>query len=334
MMNDEIACMLDAWEPRARGGEAFEISMPLMHMTYNVITRALCNTDVRDELHELSRALTLILREGERILWALVPALHTLPGPRMMRLKAALKAFDRSILRLIDRRMNGEEAQGDLLDLLLAQTDPETGKPVGFQVLRDDLMTMLIAGHETTAMALAWSCMMMSRHPEVRDRVKAEVSEVLGGRAPTLQDLGRLQYTGWVIDEALRIYPPFWTISRKATQDDRLGPYTIPKGATLMMCPYVTHRNPHYWPNPEGFVPERFAAEQSAARPTYAYLPFGGGPRVCLGKNFALMEAKLYLALLAQRYELDLIPGQVLEPEPMISLRPRAGIHMAIRPAK
>ena len=268
------------------------------------------------------------MREGERVLWALFPFLQSLPGPRHSRLKKALKVFDDCMYALIRERLESGVQQGDLLDMLLAQKNPQTGEMVSMRELRDDLMTILIAGHETTAMAIAWSCAMISRNPSLRQTLRAEVDTVLGGRLPTLADLPKLEFTGMIVEEALRLYPPFWSISRKALADDALGDYRIPAGSTLMLCPYVTHRNPRYWKNPEAFDPQRFSAAERDSRPKYAYYPFGGGPRVCLGKAFALMEAKLYLAMLTQRMALDLVLGQQLDAEPMISLRPKGGIHM------
>ena len=329
LMVDEIAELIDTWEQQP--GRRLDVCPPLMQMTFRVITRCISNADIPGDMDELTDALTLIMREGERVLWALVPQLHSLPGPRRTRLKKALATFDACMYALIQDRIRSGKQHGDLLDLLLAQTDPDTGEMVSPQVLRDDLMTILIAGHETTAMAIAWSCAMISKHPDIRDKLKAEVDTVLGDRRPVLADLKELRYTGMVVEEALRLYPPFWSISRKAEQDDMLGDYHIAAGSTLMLCPYVTHRNPVYWRDPERFDPERFSPEQSEGRPKYAYFPFGGGPRVCLGKAFALMEAKLYLAMMVQKFALDLVPGQRLGAEPMISLRPLEGLEMEIR---
>lgn len=314
------------------GGDAeIDITRPLMQMTINVISKALCTSRVPGDMNAITDALTIIMREGESLLWSLAPGLHALPSPHRAKVRKALAVFDRAIYDLIRQRIEENVRHDDLLDLLLAQKDPVTGDPVSWQVLRDDLTTMIIAGHETTATAIAWTCALLSRHPGVMRRATAEVDTLLGGRAPTIQDLPRLQYINHVVQEALRLYPPFWTISRRAEQADRLGPYEIPAGATLMLCPYVTHRNPRYWRNPEGFDPDRFAEAQIARRPKYAYFPFGGGPRICLGRSLAMMEAEIYLAMLLQRYTFELSPVSRLEAEPMISLRPRHGLPMVIR---
>lgn len=328
---DQVDGSLNQWRDRTDEGGEIDIMRPLMQMTINVISRALCGCRVPGDIDQITDALTVIMREGESLLWSLAPGLHALPTPRRSKVRRALKVFDRAIYDLIEQRITENVRHEDLLDLLLAQRDPATGAPVSLTVLRDDLTTMIIAGHETTATAIAWACALLSRHPEVMRKAVAEVDTILAGRPPVLGDLPRLEYVSQVFQEALRLYPPFWTISRRAEKPDRLGPYEVPAGATLMLCPYVTHRNSKYWRNPEGFDPDRFTASQVTRRPKYAYFPFGGGPRICLGRSLALMEAQIYLAMLLQRYELELSPTHRMVAEPMISLRPRYGMPMRIR---
>jgi cytochrome P450 len=331
---EEVGTTLDAWAPRIRSGEAFDIVQPLMQMTFRIITKAMCGTALPHDVEEISQALTTILQAGERLLWAAFPFVHHLPSPRKARLKRALDTFDSFIFDLVEKRraMPGDEVL--LIDLLLASRDPESGAPPSDGELRDDLMTMLIAGHETTALAIAWACYLLSKNPQVRDKLKRENESVLGGRTPGLADLPGLSYHRAVINETLRLYPPFWTLSRQAIADDVLCGYHIPAGATVMVAPYVLHRHPHYWSNPEGFYPERFDDPQLAKASNFAYFPFGGGPRICIGKNLALIEAQLYLAMLVQRYDLELQPGWRVEPRPMISLRPGDGIRMRIKAAQ
>lgn len=326
---EQVDLSLRAWQDK--GGVALDITRPLMQMTINVISKALCAETVPGDMNQITDALTIIMREGESLLWSLAPGLHALPSPHRTKIRKALQTFDQAIYDLIRHRLADAAGHEDLLALLLAQKDNATGEPVSWQVLRDDLTTMIIAGHETTATAIAWTCALLSKHPEVMRRAAAEVDALLGGRPPTIQDLPRLQYVNRVVQEALRLYPPFWTISRRAEQPDRLGPHEIPAGATLMLCPYVTHRNPRYWRNPEGFDPERFTEAESVGRPKYAYFPFGGGPRICLGRSLAMMEAEIYLAMLLQRYTFELSPLSRMDAEPMISLRPRYGLPMVIR---
>ena len=326
---EQVDLSLRAWQDK--DGARLDITRPLMQMTINVISKALCAETMPGDMNRITDALTIIMREGESLLWSLAPGLHALPSPHRAKVRKALRTFDQAIYDLIRHRLADDSKHEDLLALLLAQKDHATGEPVSWQVLRDDLTTMIIAGHETTATAIAWTCALLSKHPEVMRRATAEVDTLLGGRPPTIQDLPKLQYVNRVVQEALRLYPPFWTISRRAEKPDRLGPYEIPAGATLMLCPYVTHRNPRYWRNPEGFDPERFTEAESTGRPKYAYFPFGGGPRICLGRSLAMMEAEIYLAMLLQRYTFELSPLSRLDAEPMISLRPRHGLPMVIR---
>jgi cytochrome P450 len=194
--------------------------------------------------------------------------------------------------------------------------------------LHDEVITLIIAGHETVASALTWTWYLLSLHPAAYRALRSELDRVLAGRAPTASDLPALPYTRMVFEEALRLYPPAWIITRKALAADRIGPYPVPAGGLVVLSPYVTQRLPDFWPNPEGFDPERFAVTQDASRPRFAYFPFGGGPRLCIGNTFAMLEAQLIIATVAQRYRLDLVPGQAIEPEPSVTLRPKHGLWM------
>ena len=200
--------------------------------------------------------------------------------------------------------------------------------------LRQELLTLVLAGHETTANALSFIVYLLSRHPEVARRVVQEVEDVLSGRAPTLADLKRLEYTTMVIEEAMRLYPPAWVLERDSIAEDVVGGYRLPKGSLVGISPYILHRNPDLYPNPEGFDPERFSKAASAARPKYHYLPFGGGPRFCIGNAFALMEMQIIVPMLLQRFRLDLLPGFRLQLDPSVTLRPKHGIDVRLRRAE
>jgi cytochrome P450 len=197
--------------------------------------------------------------------------------------------------------------------------------------LRDEAMTIFLAGHETTANALAWTFYLLSTHPEIGRRVRTELGKVLAGRVPNLADLPRLPYLLQVIKEAMRLYPPAWSIGRRSIEDDIVGGFRVRADSLILLTPYVTHRDPRFWPNPEGFDPERFEPELEKTRPKYAYFPFGGGPRLCIGNNFALMEAQLVLAIILQRFEPMLVPGHPVVPQPLITLRPKYGLPMSLR---
>ncbi len=189
----------------------------------------------------------------------------------------------------------------------------------------------MLAGHETTANQLAWTCYFLSQHPEVVQKLRTELNKVIGERIPTVQDLSKLVYTRNVLQESMRLYPPVWIISRRTIDDDEINGYAIPAGTTVTLCSYTLHRHPDFWENPEAFNPERFSSERSENQE--AYFPFGGGPRSCIGGHFAMMEAQLILAMIVQRYDLELVPGHPVEPEPLVTLRPRYGLKMLLRPA-
>jgi cytochrome P450 len=216
------------------------------------------------------------------------------------------------------RRYPGE----DLLSMLIEARDAETGEAMDDRQLRDEAMTIFLAGHETTANALTFSWLLLSRYPAAGRELRAELSAVLGGREPTAEDLSRLTLPRRIVQEAMRLYPPAWIIARSAIEEDEIGGYAIPARSIVFVSPYVLHRHPRHWEDPEGFDPGRFAREPVRG----SYLPFGGGPRMCIGNGFASMEAELVLATLAQKLRFDLVPGFPLELEPSITLRPRHGL--------
>jgi cytochrome P450 len=221
---------------------------------------------------------------------------------------------------------------GDLLSMLMKARDPGTDQGMDETQWRDEVLTLLFAGHETTAAALAWTWALLAQHPHVQARLHQEVVAVLGGRTPTSTDLPNLPYTKRVIEEALRLYPPTWITARTPLEDDEIGGYAIPAGSVVLLSPYVMHRHPRFWEAPTVFDPERFTPARAVGRPRYAYFPFGGGPRQCLGKHFALQEAQLIVAMVAQRYRLQLVPGHPIIPQPLLALRPRDGVRMMLYP--
>jgi cytochrome P450 len=214
--------------------------------------------------------------------------------------------------------------------MLMTARDEDTGETMTDEQLRVEVTTFLLAGQETTSLALTWIWYLLSQHPAARQQFENEIDSVLGGRPPDYGDLANLPYARMVIDEAMRLYPPAWGFSREAVGDDQLGGYHLPRGFLVFVIPFVLHRLPAYWSNPGTFDPERFAPERSADRPKFVYLPFGAGPRQCIGNQFALIEAQLVLATLAQQYRLTLVPGHRVDPWPLITLRPRFGMVMTI----
>jgi cytochrome P450 len=277
---------------------------------------------------------TALAVTNERIISPLPykPWLYQLPTRGNRAFRQAVDTLDGIVRGIISQRRAAKAAaeSKDLLGMLMASCDADTGDTFDDAQLRDEVMTLLLAGHETTATALAWTFHLLEKHPEVEATLHAEVDAALGGRVPTLEDLPKLRYVGCVFEEAMRLYPPIWAIPRVPQEDDEVGGYRIPKGDIVILVPYVTHRHPDFWPEPERFDPTRFLPENAKSRPRWAYLPFGGGQRQCIGNTFAMMEAQLALALVAQRYRLRGVPGTPVEPEPHVSLRPKGPMPMHV----
>jgi cytochrome P450 len=256
-----------------------------------------------------------------------------IPARGKRQFQVARRELDRIVFQIIaeHQRQGAKESDGaDLLSMLLGARDEETGNGMNDRQVHDEVITLLLAGHETTAVTLTWTWYLLSAHPDAERRLHEELDSVLGGRVPMPDDLAALPYTQMVVEEALRLYPPAWAILRRATGEDQIGPYRVPAGTSIFISPYAMHRHPAFWEDPDAFHPERFSPERSAGRPHFAYLPFGGGPRQCIGNTFALMEAQLVLATVAQRYQLRAVPGHVVEPNPLITLRPRGGLPVTL----
>jgi cytochrome P450 len=251
------------------------------------------------------------------------------PRPAIRRAAKLFIESDRAVTALIERRRAAPDAAEDLLSLLMAV--PESGDPpLSPREIRDQVATVITAGHETTAKALCWTWYLLSLHPAVEARLHAELDAALDGRSPTHEDLTRLVYTRAVLEESMRLYPPAHTFSRCALRPDRLGNFDLPQGAEVLIVPWLLHRHRRLWRDPEVFDPERMSSEQTAARPRYAYIPFGAGPRICIGAHLAMTEAMLILATVAQRYRPRLVEGADIEPVGLITLRPRHGMPMRL----
>jgi cytochrome P450 len=256
------------------------------------------------------------------------------PLPKQLRFRRARRDLQRVVDQLVTARTarTGEtgESGDDVLSRLIVSTRQEADPKVGRQRMRDELVTLLLAGHETTASTLGWTFYLVDRHPEVLERLHAEAAEVLGDRLPRYEDLHRLTYTSMVIQEVMRLYPPVWMLSRLAQQDDEVGGYRVPAGADVLICPYTLHRHPAFWDAPDRFDPDRFDPGRVANRPRYAYIPFGAGPRFCVGSHLGLMEATFVTAMIARELRLTKVPGYSVVPEPMLSLRVRGGLPMTV----
>jgi cytochrome P450 len=309
----------------------FDVAREMMTLTLRIVGRALLSSDPVQDADEIGRALAVTLAYPDARLKTPVRLPLSVPLPMHRKFRAARAVLDRVVYRFIEERRRTGEDKGDLLSMLMMTTDADTGERMNDRQLRDEVMTIFLAGHETTGSALSWTIYLLSKHPDVRRKLNREVRDVLGDREPTLDDLPQLAYVKQVFQEAMRLYPPAWVTGRNVVEDDTIGGVHIPKGSIVQVSPYVTHRHPKHWPNPEGFDPDRFTADRVKERAPLAYIPFGAGPRVCIGNQFALMEAQIILAMLAQRMELDLVPGQTIVPAPSITLRPRDGIKVIAR---
>jgi cytochrome P450 len=328
--------MLDSWAGAAASGTTFDLAAETSRVTLRVVGKALFSLDLQGEAASVGQALVEALDfVTHRTFNLLVPSMWV-PTGRIRRFRRALAVLDDMVLRIVHerRRASDPSAAQDLLGMLIAARDEETGEGMTDRQLRDEVMTFVLAGHETTAVSLAWIWYLLARHPAVEHRLRDEVATTLGGRTPTLDDLPRLPYARMVVEESMRLYPPLWAFGRQALEEDQIGGYRIAAGAPLNVIPWLTHRHPDFWPDPGCFDPERFAPERAAARHRFAYLPFSGGPRLCIGSEFALMEAVLLLAMTVQRYRIALAdPERPIVPDVKVTLRPRGGIPVRIRPA-
>jgi cytochrome P450 len=328
MMTECAGEMLDRWGAYAATGEAFDATPEMMRLTLQIVGRALLTMDLTSHADHIGRDMTIANeRFAQYDLGTLLP---WLPTPANLRFRKAVRELRSLVLNIIEERRREGRDYGDLLSMLLAVRDEETGEGMNNEQLRDEVLTLILAGHETTATALSWIWYLLSQHPDVEAKLHAELDEVLGGHAPAMSDLANLNYTGMVVDEAMRIFPPVWAVGRAAIESDEIVGYAVPKGANLALSQYHAHRHPAFWENPERFEPERFAADRAGGRPRYAYFPFGGGPRMCIGNIFALTEAQLVLASVAQRYRLRLVPGHPIEMQALVTLRPRYGVKVTL----
>jgi cytochrome P450 len=317
------------WQTIVSAGRPMDIEDEMMRLTRTVVLRTLLGGDLGPFATTVDDAWTVVNQHIGESLWSL-GFTDRWPTAKYRRFLAARAVLLGAVDHVISQRRRTASANVDLLSMLLSARDEETGEAMTDEQLRVEVMTFLLAGQETTALALTWTWYLLSQHPDARRRLEEEIDTVLGGRPPEYGDLVNLPYTRMVIDEAMRLYPPAWGISRQALSDDRLGGFHLPRGWLVFVIPYVLHRLPAFWEHPDAFDPERFSPERSADRPKFVYLPFGGGPRQCIGNHFALIEMQLILPTLAQTYRLRLVPGHRVEPWPLISLRPRFGMPMVI----
>ena len=316
--------MLERWRLPAGRGEPVEVTGEMRRLTQSIIIRAVFGEVPAAEERAVSQALDVAVTYVDRRLWSPLAWLDV-PTPAGARYQRALGAIDAFVSRRVSDARRGGAPRNTLLAALLgAPIDSTT--PLTDAEMHDELKAVLVAGHTTTASALAWTWYVLSEQADARAQIEEECGDVLGGRAPALEDLLQLGYTRRVIDEVLRLYPPTWLTARMPSEDDTLGGYSIPPGALVLLSPYLTHRHPAFWDGPERFDPDRFTPARAAARPAFAYFPFGGGPRRCIGSAFATIEMQLIVSTVAQRYRITVLPGAHVIPAAGLTLRPTPAV--------
>lgn len=317
----------DSWQ----AGDERDISREMMRLTLAIAGKTLFDADVEAEADEIGDALSEAMEMFNYLTLPFFGILERLPLPVMKRFKAARQRLDETIYRMIRERRDRGEDRGDLLSMLMQARDVEgDGSGMTDEQLRDEAMTIFLAGHETTANALTWTWYLLSQNPEAEAKLHTEIAEVLGERSATAEDFPRLKYAEMVFAEAMRMYPPAWLIGRRALNDYQLNGYHVPSRSIILMSQYVMHHNSKYFPEPDRFDPDRWTPEAREARPKFSYFPFGGGPRVCIGESFAWMEGVLVLATLAQKWRMRLAPGHAVELLPLVTLRPKHGMKMKL----
>lgn len=329
---DEAAKLVGRLRAR-QGGDPVDITEEMTGLTLGVLGRALLESDLGGYAgigHSFEavqdQAMFEMVTLGMLPLWV--------PLPKQRRFRKARQHLDGIVDALVQQRLATPSATGDdVISRLIDSTRGETDPAAGRKRMHDELVTLLLAGHETTASTLSWSLHLIDDHPEVWHRMHEEAVSVLGDRPPEYEDLHKLSYIAMVVQEVMRLYPPVWILPRLAQQDDEVGGYHVPAGADVVICPYTMHRNPEFWTDPERFDPERFGADAPGVRHRYAYIPFGAGPRFCVGNNLGMMEAVFVLATIVRELRLAKPAGYRAVPEPMLSLRVRGGLPMSVHPA-
>jgi len=334
LMTDAAEALLAEWRNHDQR-QPLAIDEEMMKLTLRVAGKALFSVDLLGASSELGDAFTEVSEYANYRMQNPLPPPLFVPTARNRRFQQALATLDQTIYAIIAQRRKAHAAgntedSGDLLDMLMAARDEETGEGMTDKELRNEITLLMFAGHDTTANTLTWAFYLLSQYPEAEATLHAEVTRQLAGRTPTVDDLPKLPYTKMVIEETLRLYPPAWGVGRQSIEADNVGGYKIPANASLTLPIYVIHRDPRWWDDPDHFDPARFAPDRSTDRHKFAYLPFGAGPRQCIGNNFAMMEAQLILATLAQHYRLSLIPDHRVEPDPVFVLRTSDGLPMTL----
>lgn len=329
VITDLTVAMLDQWQ--SRSDRAFDIAAEMRHLTQQIIVGLMFGAEIDSHAAEaVGRAFAFMMEYFHYRNSSPFPLPEHWSTWRNRRLKHVQQQIEQFVNRIIEEQRRSAASADNLVSMLLAARDQETGEGMTNQQLFDEVRTIFFTGYDTTSNVLAWVWYSLAQHPDVERRLHHELTEVLGGRTPTFQDLPNLTYVRMIIEETMRLYPPAWSTGRTVVADDQIDGYHISAGSKVIISPYVTHRLPTLWEHPDTFDPQHFAPEQSAGRDQYAYFPFGGGPRLCIGSNLAMMEAQLIVAMVAQKYRLSLVLGRPVHLYPGIILQPRHGLPMRL----
>ncbi len=316
---------------RWRDGQTVDMSEEMMRLTLAIVGKTLFDADVVSDAQDVGEAMTVVMELFNTISIPFFDLLQKLPLPQLRRFDKAKAKLDAIIFRLIDERRRSSEDRGDLLSMLLLAQDVEgDGGVMNDEQLRDELMTIFLAGHETTANALTWTWYLLSQNPAAEATLHAELQGVLAGRVPTFDDVAQLKYTEMVLTESMRLFPPAWATGRIAQTETEIGGYVVPPKSLVIMSQFVMHHDSRFFTDPMKFDPERWTPEAREKRPQFSYFPFGGGPRRCIGEGFAWMEGILLLATIAQQWQMRLVPNHPVELRPVITLRPKHGMRMTL----
>ena len=334
LIAEETKVMLDEWEGQAARGEKLDMAREMTHLALANLGGAMFTTDWRREAAVMAGAVEKAIGHAYHQIEAVISPPEWAPIPANKRFKESRAVLHGIMERIIESRrgLPDDEHPQDLLGGLMTTADPDTGEKMNDLQVRNELMTFMFGGHETVAAGMAWTWYLLSKHPEVRRNVRAEVDEVLGGRTPTKDDIWDLKYLGRVINESLRLYPPVSLISRTPIQDDVVDGYRVPKGSMCLISSFISHRHPDFWENPEGFDPDRWLPERSEGRSKNAWFPFSGGPRQCIGGYFGLIEMHIVISMALQRFNVELVPGWPVVPNAGLTLGFAKGLRMTVHP--
>jgi len=318
--------LLAGWQP----GQVRNLHMEMVELTMSIAGRTLLGIDVGEQFAEVTRCMEAVMHDFLSRFGSALPIPFWMPTPKNLKLRRTIRRLDGILQTLISERRASSAGRDDFLSLLLAARDEEDGSGLTDRQARDEVMTMFLAGHETTANALAWTWQLLGQHPEVQEQARGEVRSVLGGRPPTAADIPRLPLVEAILKESMRLFPPAYVVGRRPIEDITIGGHFIPAGMNVLMCPWIVHRDERWFDRARAFDPARWLDGRTQGLPKYAYFPFGGGPRVCIGNGFAMFEGTLILAMIVQRFRMDLLNPLPARIQPAITLRPGEPIEMRV----